>query len=440
MAELFPDGRPRLGWLIDGDAGTPEISVMLENVADTLVLTIPTKGMFHSEDPYARWFLSDFQRGDDPGRSQYRYEPPTTLFFVDADGSLTLSGCRMRSMKTGLSVGRGEVVADFGVIGARHLNYSSINGLRSTIPDMLEWSEIASISDSYSRYPDGRLSGANFAVERQPDIKVHRRLNVSLYPTWSTDPKRGGASWTIDQGVDIRTQTARPRPWAEHVELHESLRELVAIAAWRKIGYSAIHAHRTDDPDRVLSGADIGPRWSPVVTSRLPHDATTTHASNFLFRRRDLPSNGIARWIDMRQRYRRALGPITALLDRPSALLERNLADSGASLEALGYQIAADRKQLGSRQQLTYRDALRTIVSDMSFHPIADPGAWIEEATGAYRAVKHPDNPLPDALVALNAHRRNLLMIRYWIAGRLGVNTAVLTQRLSSDPLASMYH
>ncbi len=54
-----------------------------------------------------------------------------------------------------------------------------------------------------------------------------------------------------------------------------------------------------------------------------------------------------------------------------------------------------------------------------------------------YMGVKHGDREEADHLTTLNTLRENLLVLRYWIAQRLGVNGEILDHNLLWDPLHS---
>lgn len=155
----------------------------------------------------------------------------------------------------------------------------------------------------------------------------------------------------------------------------------------------------------------------------------------------DIGDTGVRRWIRLRDHFQRSLRPLVGLTDQPNSYLEVKLVQSGIALEALGYQIAVDQGKVkqGKRLQQTYADAIRTILNDMVYVPLTDPGDWVTRSTDHYRGTKHADNQTPDAVEAANTMRENLLVARFWLAGRLGVKREVLESRLERDPMANPY-
>lgn len=111
----------------------------------------------------------------------------------------------------------------------------------------------------------------------------------------------------------------------------------------------------------------------------------------------------------------------------------------GAGGNRLPNRSRSRRKALKSRKQLNYKPALRLILKDMPFVPLDDPDQWIEDASEVYSGVKHADNELPEPIFLANTLKTNLLVLRYWIAGRLGCSMTVLESRLAIEPHSQPY-
>ena len=119
-----------------------------------------------------------------------------------------------------------------------------------------------------------------------------------------------------------------------------------------------------------------------------------------------------------------------------------SVVQSGVALEALGYLIDTTKNagvNLNSRKQIKFKTALQVVLDDLTELPFTDAGDWINRANAVYMGSKHPDRPEPDSLTMLNTLQENLLIIRYWIAQRLGVTAKSLRQGLRTDPLANEF-
>jgi hypothetical protein len=241
--------------------------------------------------------------------------------------------------------------------------------------------------------------------------------------------------------VQLATTTAKPASWDDHLRLHIAIRDLLVLSAWQPCGFSRLEVNREDDPERVMSGERIGPRWAPAVTHRLPRHIDRKRRPKFLFTFGDIGVAGVRRWLRIRTHFARALQPLIGIADQQDPFLEPRMVQSGIALEALGYQLEIDHGgiRINARGQVAYGDALQAILDDMPYVPLNDAKDWKSRSRDCYMSVKHPDNPTPDSLVLVNTLRENLLILRFWLAARLGCSQKLLRQRLDSDPLGQQY-
>lgn len=435
--ELTP-GNPRLGWFVDGDANTPEVAVMLQDTGREIVLTVPTKGMFADEDPYARWGMVGIQFGDDPDGSRHSYGPPRTTMFADPAGPVVLLGCRARAGAFTHGAGLAPIVANYAVLGARHLNYERINGMRSELPALAAWSGMRSVRWEVKDAHRGKRRRVDIVCEAPEPVSLDRRLNLTLQPTWRTSRPDNIGTFAAHDVVQLVTATNDPRPLRKHLELHEAMRDLLTLACWRRLGYSQLEVARVDGrvggPRRGIEGMD----WHGLVTHRVPKHELWVAEPRFLFTFDDIGSQGVRRWLRLRRTYSRTVSPlIGATAD--GRYLEDNMLQAGIALEALGYQleVEAGGAGLNRRGQLTFPEALDRVLGDICLAPVPDPLGWRQRAIDCYKGVKHADNSLPDSLVLANTTRECLLVLRVWVASRLGVSTTTLRERLKRDPLSS---
>jgi hypothetical protein len=439
---ILVEGKPRMGWFIDGNPDTPEIAVMLQDTGKQIVLTVPTKGMgSHRGDPYYRWFMAGAHFGDDPDRTKYSYKPPRVAMFEDNDGPVILVGCRAVGIRSNLGAGSGMIVPNFAVLGGRHLKYDKINGLRSELPGLAIWSGQRSVHAKPEPDAEGRVQKVEVSLSSPPQVRLARRMNLMLRPTWRTSYPDNIGTFAAHDVVELETTSKRPRPWEDHLEGHIAMRDLLVVAAWRHFGFLRLTVNRTDDPERVLSGDARGPRWAAVATHMLRKHEAWTQTPRFLFTFHDIGPVGVRRWLTMRSHFARAMQPLVGIADQKDAFWETRMVQSGLALEALGYQLEVDRggDNRDTWGQLSYMKALEVVLDDMSYVPLDDPADWKQRSRDCYMGVKHADNRLPDSLVLANTLRENLLVLRVWLASRLGCSKAALEQRINLDPLANEY-
>ena len=233
-----------------------------------------------------------------------------------------------------------------------------------------------------------------------------------------------------------------PREWSAHLNLHLAVLDLISIAAWKNCAFSEIYVNRRDDPEKALAGNILGVRWAEVMSRVLPGDDVSDCGKNFLFAYNDASSGVIDIWFQLKMDYGRALDYLLRILRSGHTWSPQSAVISSIALEQLGYLIEDhdnSRSHLDNRGQLHFKDALGVILDDMEAIPIGcdDVEGWKERCRNVYMGAKHADREEADHLTMLNTLRENLLVLRYWIAQRLGVSGDVLERNLARDPLKS---
>jgi hypothetical protein len=240
-------------------------------------------------------------------------------------------------------------------------------------------------------------------------------------------------STPVPGGHDVREPLAfqslaqDPRHWNEHLQLHVAVLNLVSIAAWKNCAFRALYVNRVDDPNMGVE------RWAEVVTHVLPGDDMTDCDGHFLFTYGDMAEGAIDEWFRLYEIYGRALSYLIRILRSGYTWSTSSAVMSGIALEQLGYLIEVEN---GRNKQISFNHALDVVLDDMYMVPLESKEDWKECCKKVYMGAKHGNRPEPDHLMTLNILRENLLVLRYWIAQRLGVPGDVLNQNLMRDPLA----
>lgn len=429
-------GVPRLGWFADGDPGTPLTATLLEDDGKHIRLTIPWQGT--GDSPYERWFQGNTTHwGDDPERIRFRYKVPDVLWFQDVRGSVTLVGCRSVGMTRSMSVGEGRTDIRFAVMGGGSgSDYRQINGLRSEMPGLSEWMSLSSLTHDVVTHPDGRVRSLHLHLESPAPVGLGRSLNLLIRPSFSF--LLGGTPDTTDikETLLIETHTKDLRDWYDHYVAHNTVRDLVDISAWSPFGYSKQWANREDDPERLLSGDPIGPRWADVRTYVVRHHESRSDRPRFLFTFDDIGSAGVRRWARLRTKFSRGVDPILSGLDEQGVTLEGQLGQVGIGLDGIGYQLALDAHESGqAANRENHKDRLLRVADDLSVMPPFDIEEWAQRSADAYNGIKHANRDMPDLLTMANTLRENRLVFRLWIAARVRVPKSTLGRNLELDPM-----
>ena len=450
-------GEPRLGWLIDGNPETPETAAMLRDTGSVIELRIPLQGILREDGPYARWWSSLTMHADDPEQTKYSYTPPRVMLFHDDRGFVALVGCRASGARQARHAGYGVIVANYAVLGGRSSKYDKINGMRSDIPAMAAWTGITSMVIKPNNDAEGLLETVQVELKRLAPVSVSRTLNLAIHPLWEATQPR--TVFSARERIMLGTMVKDARSWEDHLMVHGAVWDLVSIAAWKPFSVARLEVCRSDDLSRTSRG--MTERWRRVATHRLPqYGDDDSRKLSFLFWYDNIGARGVNRWLRLRKTYAAALDPFLSILRSDEPWSDANVVQIGIVLEKLGYLIDTNKNEganRNGRNQLSFSDALQVILDDMSVKPFVDENttsddmpddesstgntgdAWKRNIRAAYMGLKHADRTMPDSLDLINALRKSILVVRFWIAQQLGVKKKVLERGRKYDPLSKPF-
>lgn len=437
---LTPDS-PRLGWLYLSPASDPgEVAAMLLDKDSSLQLTLPLSEALDREAPYSRWWSDGVMHMDDPSQTKHSYEPPRSLVFQDALGTVSLVGCRSTNYRSSMAAGHGIVVANYAVLGGRSFGYEHINGMRTESPAISAWTRLSAISSRRETDDRHRIQALHMTLSSPPDVPLARNMNLALRVTWRADPKPG--TFVATEAVQVETLTKDERSWPEHLRFHGAMLDLVTIAGWKPFGFSRVTVRLDSDVLPDPRGGHEEPRWLQVATHRFPEQIEPFDKTKFLFPYDEVGPRGVKRWLKLRKEYERAIDPLLSIVRSDEPWSIASVVQSGIALESLGYLIDVndnDGAHLNRFEGIAFNKGLQVILDDMEIKPF-DTEGWIERANASYMGAKHADRgEMPDMVDMLNSLRENLYILRFWIALRLGVKPATLLDRLRTDPNRSAF-
>lgn len=419
-------GESRVGYAWDAKIAEP-YPAMLRHTPSGVELIVP----FESEDVVLkrRYVGADIKWGDDPDLVRYDYELPDHFWFCDAHGFVSLVGVRGRIVNP---LAGGPTTLTEATIRIRYAvftlaaetEFCRINGLNSRIEGFARWFGHTSVSNNLqdADRPSDEIT-VTFKTHRKE--RIDRRLNLSVVtgPDWSFP---GGPGLTsIEDACYVRTEVTRPRTWAEHVDMHIALQQLVQLSAWSPVGFERVSAMHLRDPERVLSGREVGKRWSRVLASALPGPSAAPKP-DFLFGYDDIGAVGVRRWLDLRAEFNRGISAMTFGIGSRDASLDGLLSDCGIGLENIGYRLQVARAVEGRRSHENHlRDVAREVQDLLPFKATT----WARDSANMYNGIKHPDRQFdPPAQEMYAMLVKNRLVFRLWVARRIGVSDAVINR------------
>jgi len=423
-------GQLRTGTLVDRDTSTPEVQVLLERTDSRICLTISWSS---PDSPYARWFIAS---ADD------EFPVPSRLRFEDGHGVVELIGCWRQGVHARVrGAGSGRIWAKYAVLDVEHdVDYRRVGGLRTEVPGLRTWLGLRNWSQVFDP-ANGRR--ATIVREGREALVIGREDEGDVHLVF--EPRSGwgssARSWTLEDDFWCTTSTAEPATWTKHLEVHGSIRDLVILSGWAPQSCIPSHVQHPGDPELTYGDTVIGPSWRPVASARsAASDTSPRRPSRQLIPYADLGSAGVQRWLKLQRDFGRAIGPVVTSVDLgvgPTSAL----AHLGPGPEALGYLLdIEDGTPESSARNRTLLWRLGRILNEVGDVVPFEGDSWAEAFVTTYNGIKHANRALPEEADILNAINGAVLVVRAWVAHRLGVKPEHISQTLAMDRLNVRYH
>lgn len=132
-----------------------------------------------------------------------------------------LAGCWRTGVRKAW-VGRIPDVAD----------YSSLDGLRSEIAGMAQWSGLSSVTEDRAHTEEGRLRSFVITAESQDAVAVSDDASVLFTPYFSVNLSDANGRTVIQEQILVETRAQPAAPWGEHLRTHRALQDLLSLAYW----------------------------------------------------------------------------------------------------------------------------------------------------------------------------------------------------------------
>ena len=418
MRQALEDGERHLGWLYDQSDDTPHHAAVLQRDGQKVSLRVPLAEPVN--EVYRRWFGGRIRYGDDPARSRYTYHPPTVLWFDGQWGTATLVDCYARSWSSILGrAGEGIIDCSMAVIGATPgVQYDTVDAVESAVPGLGLWLERDSLDRTVDWGPDGLPDRLTVRWSRTASVRLAQRMNLTVHPSFRFDDRVPGDGEVLEGTFVLHSQMARPRPWSEHLNLHRAVPSLMTIACWHPWGLEDVRLRRADDPDRSLDGTAMGPGWRSAVVSQLDAVDRPSHRPQFLFRFGDVPGSPVTRWLRLQDGFEEPLSRIVRLAHWRRADLVGLVQELGTIVELLGYQIGNEQAVRPKAKFETQAERILAQLPDAIRTAVAE---WPSEFQTTYTAAKHADRETPQQEALWRGVLVTRLLLRLWVATRLGV-------------------
>lgn len=377
---------------------------------------------------------------------------PDLVLFLSTDVKVNLSKLHVSRQKSELFSGLRTKTFNAGraVCTQSTIAHSQIHGMISELEGFDRWAEQQSISrgllpsDNQDESPTVILK----AQVQQP-VLLGSSFNVQANAGFTLPAETAySTSYTIHNVASLRSQTADLKSWDEHQQVHRMIQDLVCLAYGYPCSIRLKEILRTDNqPYLPEDGPETSGKyyWHEAFENNFGRSRdvkTRKEIKDFdpLFRLSDTHPDDMENWIENFDKWSRPTWIAVESIFQPHLAAESRMLLIGSAMEALGYAIwlydehdgvmPPDRKP--SAPGYFERVAKTLPWGDLKIAGQITPEEWARSFNTVYKGCKHADNPLPDGVEAFDCAQEGLMVIRCWIAKKLGVSDEILIKNKNS--------
>ena len=319
--------------------------------------------------------------------------------------------------------------------GARGVDYSSINGMSSTVDGLATWTGRTPVTQQILLDPSKQhVSELSITAKNLDPLPLGGPLDLKLTTSYTHSPRATGGVYRISTTLDVRTRSRESVDWNAHAQAHRMIQDLMCLVYGRPALSRIGSVMREDDQEIELK--DERRFWREAYEPAFGRSARgvegLTDEDEPLFYFDDVDPERVTAWLTAYNLWARPTWIGVTTLFHDDLPVESRLLQVAVALESLGAAIA---EQDGKRTPSTFEGLLKLVWGSLGFVPERVVGnsstdEWCKEFNRAYKGVKHADNSLPDPLDAFHRAQEGLTLIRCWLGVELGVSSDVLAKNL----------
>lgn len=442
-------GQVRVGWLYPGEVeegkGIPATLVRDGHRVQALI-SVESR---YSSSPAARWGTEGGCYGDDPDRTKYQYKVPNNMYFIDDRGPVLLADCRIsggRERTFSLGGVLQKVSVGAAIFSSRAYNTNSFNGYRTEIENLSQWFQMNTIKTRpVCEEVDGayRVKSVETKASSAGEILIDESRGLKFKSDFTVVPNSSSTKVVYESHDVLESYRDETIPFIKGMKEHDAIRDLLMISSWSVHQFVSIAVSRDND-----RGAFDAIAWRNVISEWWE---TTKNIDidnkDFIFTYNDIETDGVRKWLEISEKYPRALNPILSTIRWDSGTVENELFNLCSGVEALGRYIARDdpEKSFEDGGRAYLQDALQNIINQIpkGILPYVKKGEggregkvvyflpeWADKINNSYNSVKHYGDEEINYDDVLESIEMLKIIIISWVGTQLGAKPKTLRNRL----------
>lgn len=444
-------GQVRVGWLYPGEVeegkGIPATLVRDGHRVQALI----SVESHYSSSPAARWGTEGGCYGDDPDRTKYQYKVPNNMYFIDDRGPVLLADCRIsggRERTFSLGGVLQKVSVGAAIFSSRAYNTNSFNGYRTEIENLSQWFQMNTIKTRpVCEEVDGayRVKSVETKASSAGEILIDESRGLKFKSDFTVVPNSSSTKVVYESHDVLESYRDETIPFIKGMKEHDAIRDLLMISSWSVHRFVSIEVSRDNDRGNFNAIA-----WRNVISERWE---TTKNIDidnkDFIFTYNDIESNGVRKWLEISEKYPRALNPILSTIRWDSGTIENELFNLCSGVEALGryiYQESPDKSLGGGKSGKIYlRNALQNIINQIpkgvlpyvkkfensrNGKVVNSLPEWADKINNSYNSVKHYGDEEINYENIFESIDLLRIIIVSWVGTQLGAKPEILRDSL----------
>lgn len=447
-------GQVRVGWLYPEDVEEGKgIPATLVREGHRVHVLIPVEGR-RSSNPAARWGTEGIVFDDDLARTEYQYEVPENMYFIDNLGMVLLIECRSSGFKEKfISVFQNlggilhKISVGAAVFSSRAYKTNSFNGYRTEIENLSQWFQMNTIKTRpVCEEVDGayRVKSVETKASSAGEILIDESRGLKFKSDFTVVPNSSSTKVVYESHDVLESYRDETIPFIKGMKEHDAIRDLLMISSWSVHRFVSIEVSRDNDRGNFNAIA-----WRNVISERWE---TTKNIDidnkDFIFTYNDIESNGVRKWLEISEKYPRALNPILSTIRWDSGTIENELFNLCSGVEALGryiYQESPDKSLGGRGGKIYLHNALQNIINQIpkgvlpyvkkfensrNGKVVNSLPEWADKINNSYNSVKHYGDEEINYENVFESIDLLRIIIVSWVGIQLGAKPEILRDSL----------
>lgn len=340
----------------------------------------------------------------------------------------------------------GYVIIDPVVVCA---NYRRIKNLQASFEGLNDWLRFSPISGD-PLPEDTRQS----RIVLNPSLRIYAKTDESFMNS-------SGHVESHKRVYEINSKRVQDEDWATHLRRFRNLRALVEISAYAPLPYTYLSTRQYSRPvdwDGLTFGGGI--HSLRIMSHRpevVPEPGRETNYRMLFYYTNTGREKGVARWFALLDKYSQGLNTLIYLIENKNHVrLESDSLLLATALEYIGYNLFKKKPTVLPSFESDLNKILDDIGTDcFPFKYNVDPDAtsrpkrknfkknakkqWTDFMNTVYQSTKHADRETPSADELFLFRQQGILILRIWVAKKIGLDMHTLFTALSSDAQATSF-